>query len=149
MAALALKYLLTLILMIGGLAAIFAGVTFINGQLLPALGPLARLYDAVPSSFGRTLIALPVFFLAANLLVAKAYMVGGPAAGSMCYIIATVLASVTTAMLVEGVRLNWLIIAGTLGVLAFALLVIQGINRQDGADADAPIRSDPAPSRSA
>ena len=119
--------LLTAGCMASGMACVFLGITFINGQLLPQM--LEGVYQAVPSAFVRTLIVNLTIVLAANILISKGYVFGGQAIGGSFYVLSLVIAMVTTAMLVDKVGLNMHILGGVGVLCAGALWVVYGLSQ--------------------
>tara|TARA_B100000609_G_scaffold83101_1_gene66254 strand:+ start:464 stop:835 length:372 start_codon:yes stop_codon:yes gene_type:complete len=109
-------------------ALIFASITFINGQLLP--GMLAGVYKIIPGELMRTFLGCITVLLAANMLIARGYIISGQAIGGATYCIAIILGMVTTAMLVDGLKLNMHIIGGTLIMCAAATWVVYGMSNQ-------------------
>ncbi|MBI1363639.1 MAG: hypothetical protein GC134_06610 [Proteobacteria bacterium] len=100
---------------------IFSGVLFIAGKFLPTA--LADVYVGVPT-FGRLLIMIILCSAPANLLIAKAFQVAPASLASAVNMASVVLFSVGAALLVDGVRLNWQIVAATALALVGSVWVV-------------------------
>lgn len=110
-----------------GVACVFGGLAFINGQLLPNM--LSWFYDNVQSSLWRTFIASITIFMAANYFNAKGYMAGGQAIGGPVYVIAFILGMVISALLIDKTSLNGHILGGLLVLILGALWVVHGLSQ--------------------
>lgn len=110
-----------------GVACVFGGLAFINGQLLPSL--LGWFYDTVQSNFWRTFIASITIFMAANYFNAKGYVFGGQALGGPIYVVAFILGMVVSALLIDKTSLNSHILGGLFVLLLGALWVVHGLSQ--------------------
>lgn len=121
----ALTILLSTLYFSIGVGLVYAGLAFINAQLLPGL--FGWFYDAMPSPFWRSFVASITIFLGANYFNAKGYFMGGQAIGGPIYIVLLILGMVVSALLIDKTNLNGHIIGGVFVLVLGALWVVHGL----------------------
>ena len=114
------------IFMLIGQSLVFISVTFTNGKLLPSL--FSGVYDAIPNVWARIGLCLLTTYALANYCIPKGYSVSNAGIAGAAFMIASCLIMVTTALLVDNVKLNSHIIIGTLIMSAGAAYVVFGLN---------------------
>tara|TARA_R110000868_G_scaffold262401_2_gene521062 strand:- start:39251 stop:39622 length:372 start_codon:yes stop_codon:yes gene_type:complete len=108
-----------------GMGLVYVGVAFLNGLLFPQL--LTAVYTFSENGLLRVIVAFPFFFGPANYLVGKAYEVGGAAIGGVGTVVFTVIWMTVMAMLVDGSKLNMLILCGVMIAIAGCVMVVYGL----------------------
>ncbi len=97
---------------------ITSAIFFISGQLLPHT--LAALYAWLPNTVVRTVVVSVLLFPPANWLIAYTYAHYPPGMVAPLLLVAVVLANVSFAMLITGVRLSPALCLAVLGMMAFS-----------------------------
>jgi len=112
--------------MLLGQSLVFISVTFTNGKFLPSL--FGGVYDAIPNIWARIGLCLFTTYALANYCIPKGYSVSNAGIAGAAFMIASCLLMVTTALLVDNVKLNTHIILGGIIMSAGAAYVVFGLN---------------------
>jgi len=112
--------------MLIGQSLVFVSVTFTNGKLLPSL--FDDVYDAIPNVWARIGLCLFTTYALANYCIPKGYSVSNAGIAGAAFMIASCLLMVTTALLVDNVKLNSHVILGGIIMSAGAAYVVFGLN---------------------
>ena len=102
-------------LLLMAFVAIYCGVFFISGQLLPSL--LGGIYAAT-GLMGRTFIAVIIFTFLGNLLVGYSYAHFSPALVTPASVVATIAVQIAMTVLILGIKPSPMLIPASLVVIA-------------------------------
>ena len=109
-----------------GNALIPVGLTFLAGQLFPTL--LEPVYRTMPF-LAKLALFLIVVSVPANLLIANAYRLVGPGFAGVTSVITNILITVIVAVLIEGSRVSWVVVLGTLLMLVGGATVVHALRQ--------------------
>jgi len=121
-----MSFLHSFFFMLIGQSLVFVSVTFTNGKLLPSL--FDDVYDAIPNVWARIGLCLFTTYALANYCIPKGYSVSNAGVAGAAFMIASCLLMVTTALLVDNVKLNSHVILGGIIMSAGAAYVVFGLN---------------------
>jgi len=121
-----MSFLHSFFFMLIGQSLVFVSVTFTNGKLLPSL--FDDVYDAIPNVWARIGLCLFTTYALANYCIPKGYSVSNAGIAGAAFMIASCLLMVTTALLVDNVKLNSHVILGGIIMSAGAAYVVFGLN---------------------
>jgi len=121
-----MAYLAVIVLAMAGNVLIYAGLAFINGQLVPGLlGPVYGATGAVT----RSLIMLGACAAPANFIMATAYRITGPGAAGMAILATLVLVLIAKSLVLVDRLPTVELTAATAVTIVGALWVVHALER--------------------